>query len=125
VFQRAGQILLIVAILAATGSHWMVLQSVAWTGMLAKNLRTNPIREAVERTFNGKNPCELCLEIAKGRQAENESEFRIDWKKLEFSYAPTQFVFSPPSFHPSWPAASWMASPAEAPPVPPPRSVSA
>ena len=40
-FRKLGHILLIVALLAAVGGHWIVLQSVAWTNMLAGNLRTD------------------------------------------------------------------------------------
>ena len=35
-----------------SGVHWGALQSVAWTRMLAENLRTTSFTEAVVRTFN-------------------------------------------------------------------------
>src|SRR5690349_4015791 len=67
VLRKLGHVLLIVALLSASGTHWLVLQSVAWTTMLASNLRTSSLGEALERTFDGRHPCRLCRQIAKDR----------------------------------------------------------
>src|SRR5262249_43162763 len=85
------------AFLAAIGAHWFVLQSVAWTTMLADNLRTSSLPQAVERTFDGKHPCSLCKQIAKGKQTEKKAEFRVEANKFEFSFSPDGFVFVPPA----------------------------
>jgi len=80
----------------------------------------------VERTFGGKHPCSLCKQISKGKQAEKKSEFRSDWKKLEFSYASTAFVFSAPTHFWILPAHDDSADRlTHSPPVPPPRGFSA
>src|SRR5262245_18723158 len=121
--KRLGHILLIIAVLTAAGTHWLVLQSVAWTNMLMDNLQTSSLAQAVGRTFDGKHPCNLCKQIVKGKRTEKKSEMRVDWKKLEFSYAPSIFVFNPPSF--SWEvrAPDDLAVPlSHAPPVPPPKA---
>jgi hypothetical protein len=124
VISRLGHVLLIVAVLGATGTHWLVLQSVAWTTMLADNLRSGSVSEAIGRTFDGKHPCRLCREIATGKQGEKKSDVRLEWKKLEFSYAPAVFQFDPPSrfpgFQPPMDSASLLT---HAPPVPPPRQL--
>ena len=120
--QKFGQVLLIVAVLAATGSHWIVLQSVAWTTMLADNLQNQSFTEAVQRTFDGKHPCCLCKEIAKGKQSEKKSEFQVELKKLEFSYTPFVFVFAPPLHF--WEVRVPQNSPpllVHSPPIPPPK----
>jgi hypothetical protein len=52
-------------LVAGTGAHWGALQSVAWTRMLAENLRTVLFADAVVRTFDGQHPCSLCKVIAK------------------------------------------------------------
>ena len=121
--RRIGHVLLIVAVLSATGTHWLVLQSVAWTSMIADHLRDGSIREAVQRTFDGRHPCSLCRQIAKGKQDEKKSEVRSDWKKLEFSLSSAAFALQPPwagcLFRPSDEVAALLS---HAPPVPPPRS---
>jgi len=84
VLARLGHYLLIFALLGATGTHWMVLQTVAWSGMLADNLRGGSLSEAVSRTFDGQHPCELCRQIATGKRAEQKSTFVGVKLKLEF-----------------------------------------
>ena len=122
--KRIGHVLLIVAVLAATGTHWLVLQSVAWTSMLADNLRSSSLAQAVERTFDGRHPCSLCRQIAQGKQDEKKSEVRSDWKKLEFSFSQSAFAFQAPSANRLFrPADEGAAVLSRAPPVPPPRSL--
>ena len=121
-FKRVGHLLLIIAVLAATGTHWFVLQSVAWTSMLANNLQTAAFTVAIERTFDGNHPCCLCRQIAKSRQAEKQSDLQIEWKKFEFPYSPSVFVFNPPGFF--WETTATQEIPASLnypPPSPPPR----
>src|SRR5437867_3091537 len=124
VLRRISHALVLFALLTAIGAHWAVLQSVAWTTMLAEHLRTTSLPQAVERTFDGKHPCALCKQIAKGKQTEKKSEFRVEPNKFEFSYTAARFVFSAPTRF-------WEISPADsladmlphAPPVPPPKKL--
>jgi len=124
VFRRIGHVLVLFALLTAIGAHWLVLQSVAWTTMLADNLRTTSLPAAVERTFDGKHPRALCKQIAKGKQTEKKTEFRVEPNKFEFSYSPAAFVFVAPTDF-------WEVSPFDAPasllprapPVPPPKEL--
>lgn len=126
VFARLGHVLLIVALLAATGTHWTVLQSVAWTTMLVGNLRTVPLREAVQRTFDGKHPCKLCHEISKGKAAEQKTEFPVWAKKLEFVAQRPVLVFSAPTHYRLVPEfLSAGTDRPHRPPVPPPRPLTA
>lgn len=90
---RSGQALLIVALIAAIGGHWAVLQTVAWTTMLADNLREASFTEAVERTFDGNHPCKLCKQISAGKKSEKKNEFQFGLKKLEFTVGPSAFRF--------------------------------
>jgi hypothetical protein len=122
VLKKIGHVLLIIAVLAATGTHWLVLQSVAWTTMFAGNLQSNSLAQAMERTFDGKHPCSLCKQISKGKQEEKKSEFQSDSKRLDFSYAPSAFSFDAPSQFTLLPARDDSADTlAHSPPVPPPR----
>jgi len=74
-----------------------VLQSVAWTTMLADNLRTQSLTEAVTHTFDGEHPCCLCKAIAAGRKSEQKKEFTAPLQKLEFPPVKENFVLIAPS----------------------------
>jgi len=122
--RRIGSVLMIVATLAATGTHWAVLQSVAWTAMLASNLQTEPLTEAVQRTFDGKHPCCLCKAIAAAKKSGKKNEFTLQAKRLDFLAATARFIFTAPTHF-------WLLTTANhffkslylAPPTPPPRGV--
>lgn len=88
---------MIVAILTTTGMHWLAFQSVAWTAMLAENLQKSSLQQAIQCTFDGKHPCCLCKEIAKGKQSEKKSDVQVELKKFDFSHNHSEFVFSAPS----------------------------
>ena len=120
-FVRLGHVLLVVAFLAATGGHWALLQTVAWTNMLADNLRTESFSVALTKTFNGQHPCTMCKEISAGKKSEKKAEFPTLGSKLEFVSERPAFVFSAPTdfrllVSLTEPLISW----SEAPPTPPP-----
>jgi hypothetical protein len=54
---RLGVVLMVCLSL---GMHRGVLQTVAWARMLADFAAERPLLEAVEMTFDGEHPCELC-----------------------------------------------------------------
>jgi hypothetical protein len=94
---RLGKIFLVIALAAMLGAHWALLQTVAWTTMLADNLCTHSAKEAVTETFDGKHPCCLCKAIAAGKQSEKKTEFSFPSQKLEFPPANENFVLIAPS----------------------------
>jgi hypothetical protein len=126
VLRRFGHALLILALVGATGTHWALLQSVAWTTMLADNLRTLPFSEAISRTFDGQHPCDLCLHVAEGRKAEKKTEFPPSAKRLEFLAEQPAFVFSAPQDFRLLPVVNDATRVLNhKPPVPPPRLLAA
>ena len=122
-FVRFGKCLIVLALVLATGAHWAALQTVAWTTMLANNLRTQSISEAVSKTFDGEHPCCLCKAIAAGKKSEKKSEAVTPTLKMEFPpvgeklnlFPPNRFAVLPP--HHSF-ADTLSSKPA----LPPPRS---
>lgn len=119
---RIGHGLLIVALLAATGGHWALLQTVAWSNMLATNLRTESFSEAVTKTFDGQHPCKMCKAIETGKKSEKKTEFPAPGKKIEFISERGAFVFVAPSDY--WLVPEVRPRQRELlhrPPVPPPR----
>jgi len=124
VFRKFGYILMIFAALAATGTHWVALQSIAWTTMLAENLQNSSWHKAIEQTFDGKHPCCLCKQIAAGKQSEKKSDAQLESQKLDYSYTSFEFVFSPPSaFYEVRDLHNVPSSLTRAPSVPPPREL--
>lgn len=124
VLHRIGHALLILALIGATGTHWALLQSVAWTTMLADNLRTLPLKEAMSRTFDGNHPCNICEHVTEGRRTEKKSDFPPCAKKLEFLSERPAFIFSAPAEFRLLPVLDdCRLTLTHKPPVPPPRSL--
>ena len=120
--QRIGNLLLIVALLASTGGHWALLQSVAWTSMLAEHMKSESFSSAMEQTFDGKHPCPLCCAIAAAKKSEKKTEFPISTQKIEFPpLAPGLALFAPARFQLLSTPDTFADSPTLTPPTPPPR----
>jgi hypothetical protein len=104
------------------GAHWAILQSVAWTEMVITYSRHASLREALEKTFDGKHPCKLCRMVKAGRKSErNQNRRKVSLKLDPFNYgAPVQTLF-PPSLETVWTRFlnlyCWSKDP---PPTPPP-----
>ncbi len=94
-FLRFGQVVMIAALLTASGGHWVVLQSVAWATMIADYARTSRISEAVVKTFDGEHPCALCKSIAKGRASENKPDSQVEVSKQDFLFRQAGGVVPP------------------------------
>jgi hypothetical protein len=71
-----GRIVSVAALLSICGGHWVVLQSVAWGGMVIKYSQDVPLAEAVAKTFDGAHPCSLCHMVSKGKAAEKKSDVK-------------------------------------------------
>jgi hypothetical protein len=124
VLKWVGNLFLIVALLAATGAQWMVLQSVAWAGMIVSYSEKAPLKIALAETFDGKHPCCLCKAIAAAKKSEKKNEFTLALKKLEFPPAPENFVLVAPSQFQLLPMANAFAeSISQRPLTPPPRGL--
>jgi hypothetical protein len=97
VFVRGKKFLVVLALALSTGLHWAALQTVAWTTMLADNLRQQSLTEAVSQTFDGQHPCCLCKAIAAGKQSEKKTELSFQSQKLEFPPLNENFALIAPS----------------------------
>ncbi len=119
---RLGKIFVVISLAATLGAHWALLQTVAWTTMLADNLRTHSLSESVERTFDGKYPCPICRAIAAAKKSEQKSAFTLNLQKLEFPPAKANCVLFAPSHFDLLPLADAFAEISiQQPPTPPPR----
>lgn len=110
------------------GGHWLVLQSVAWTRMLAEFSKQDSLPAAICKTFDGQHPCPMCLKIRAGRQQEEQQSKEAPLTKIEklpdLTLSERQAVLS------FVPAEALGVAPAvpglhadfiESPPTPPPR----
>lgn len=120
--KKIGHVFLILALLGATGGHWAVLQTIAWADMLAKNLQTESVGEAITKTFDGAHPCKMCKQISAGKKAEKKADLTLQIKKLEFvSIRPAWLILAPQDFHTVPEPALNFESISHRPSVPPPR----
>jgi len=111
------------ALVLTTGLHWAALQTVAWTTMLANNLCTQTVAEAVSETFDGAHPCPLCKAIAAAKKSQQKSGFAAQAQKLEYPTAPKNFDLVVPAQFQILPPANFSAQLfPQKPPVPPPRA---
>jgi hypothetical protein len=124
VVKKFGHVLLILALLGATGGHWAVLQTIAWADMLAKNLQTESVGEAITKTFDGAHPCKMCKQISAGKKAEKKADLTLQIKKLEFvAIRPAWLILAPQDFHTVPETALNFESIPHRPSVPPPRTL--
>jgi hypothetical protein len=122
VFVRIGKVLIVLALVATLGAHWALLQTVAWTTMLAHNLQSHSISEAVSDTFDGKHPCPLCRAIAAAKKSEKKSEAVSSTLKMEFPPVAAKFTFILPEPISAYSLAEVSAAATfQKPPLPPPR----
>jgi hypothetical protein len=114
---------MVLALVLTTGAHWAALQTVAWTAMLANNLCTQSVTEAVSETFDGAHPCPLCKAIAAAKKSEKNSEAVAPVLKMEFPAAPEKLVLVAPAQFQVLPLANAFAEAVFLkPPLPPPRA---
>lgn len=94
-----GVAVCLLALFAASGGHWTVLQTIAWSRMLVEYSRDATLAEAARDTFSGKRPCALCKKIREGRQQEENRTPLLKWERL-------------PEFVPGWQRATVPIPPA-------------
>jgi len=123
-FARCGKIMVVLALVVITGAHWAALQTVAWTTMLAHDLRTQSFEEAVVHTFDGKHPCCLCKAIAAAKKSEKKSAAAPPSLKQDYTPLTGKIVLFSPSQSELLPPATdaFAESLSYAPPLPPPRN---
>lgn len=62
------------AALHLLGGHWVAIQGVAWVTMIMNQSQEAPLVEAIGKTFDGQNPCNLCKAVAAGQDKERERQ---------------------------------------------------
>lgn len=123
VFARLCKVLVVFTLVLTLGAHWALLQTIAWTTMLANNLQSCNIRDAMVKTFDGHHPCSLCRAIAAAKKSDQKKQISFEKQKLEFPPVQESLVLIAPSRPMLFP---WKDSSSESiphqPPTPPPRT---
>ncbi len=65
-----------------SGTHWLALQSYAWVRMTVSFSQDSGWRVAVQKTFNGRHPCPLCLKVQQGLREEQQNK-KTPWLETE------------------------------------------
>jgi hypothetical protein len=73
-----GTLAALLAILLASGTHWVALQAVAFGTMIVRYAQDAPWSQAIANTFDGQHPCPLCHAVQEGRQQEEKQRPLLD-----------------------------------------------
>ncbi len=121
---RSSKALLGLTLAMLLGGHWLLLQSVAWVGMIVDYSQNATLSEAISMTFDGEHPCRMCLVVKEGKKAEGKQlqlkpELKLDFLCME------KAAWLPPllPFTLLTPESTYHSPRSEAPPGPPPRLV--
>lgn len=68
--RHLAHLLLCIACLQLAGGHWVVLQVAAWTGMVVEYTAREGVVAGIEKTFDGRHPCSLCIVVSSGQLAD-------------------------------------------------------
>ncbi len=120
--RRLTHLLVLAAFVFSCGGQWYVLQAVAWANMIRDYAQVVPLDRAVEMTFSGQYPCEICKAIAEKQQQEHDKLLTVDKYEKKF-FPPLSLAPRAPSFTDAFYPELLVSlrSRAEAPPTPPPR----
>jgi hypothetical protein len=123
-FRRLGTTLACLAMFFVAGGHWAVLQSVAWAGMIGDYSRSDGLVTAVQKTFSGDFPCNMCRTIDVQKKQEQKTPLAQGAeKKIEGIAAESAFDLSSPLtarlFYPR-PGDSLASARSDSPPAPVP-----
>ena len=89
---RFGQVLMLLVLFAASGGHWMALQSLAWTRMLMSYSRGGHIVAAVAKTFDGRHPCALCKQVERAKSTEPQPVRAMELENQAAFVAPARMA---------------------------------
>jgi hypothetical protein len=122
ILRKASRLIVVLALLASVGGHWVLLQSVAWTRMIIERTHTDSFATAVQTTLDGEHPCDLCKRISEGKQNEKQPDKSPLNVKVDLLCERRVIAIEPPSEPVIFPPGRTEGTPrAERPPVPPPR----
>lgn len=120
---RLGKWLVVMVLTTAIGGHWVILQSIAWISMTVNYSQSSSLKEALVKTFSGRNPCSICKIVSEGRKAEKQQPQQEPVSKLDLLLVVHSVAFLAPKADPASPSLPGIPlDRVESPPSPPPRA---
>lgn len=118
---RFARLLLVAALFYGSGAHWAAIQTAGWAKMIVERAASQGVAGAVASTFDGKNPCGVCIVVDKAARPSQPE--RVLAPAIHFiAVAPVAFVAAPRRFG----RVEWSApradAPTDRPASPPPKS---
>lgn len=119
---KLSRLIVVLTLLCTVGTHWTILQSVAWVRMTVSFAQTAPLSEALAKTFDGKHPCQLCKLVQNGKKSEKRQDAKTESFKMDLCLGSQPITLSAPALK----RLSNLRDPLpglllHAPPSPPPR----
>lgn len=119
---RFSRITTVLMLASSIGLHWVVLQSVAWMGMLVTYSAESNFSDAVVKTFDGEHPCRLCVSVDQGKKSEKQQQVLKGFQKIDFAlFEKETLMCSPDSLVLLVPDWLFLEHLTDTPPTPPPR----
>ena len=119
---KIAHILPALVLVLAIGGPWTILQTVAWVSMALSYSHEAPLVQALEKTFDGKHPCNLCKVVQEGRKdSHKKGLLRLENKIDYWVTSPVEFAILKLPFIQSSPQADPTSTDGDSPPTPPPR----
>ena len=121
---RFHRVLIVCLLGWSLGFQWFSLQAVAWGSMLVQKTVQSDWKDAVQTTFDGQHPCELCR-VVQSSQAEDDAPsvpLRVPQLEWISDGESTPWVEVRVRPMPAYATPSGGFQRSTRPPVPPPRS---
>jgi hypothetical protein len=100
-FRRLMKLVVVLTLTLSLGAHWMLLQSVAWVGMVVTYSHGTTITGALSKTFDGQHLCKLCKFVRQGKATEKKQDTqKPEIKTAKFLPAGRVFTLCPPELQP-------------------------
>jgi hypothetical protein len=118
-----GRLSVVSMLVVVMGGQWALLQSIGWVGMFLKFSQTEAVSAAIEKTFDGKHPCNICKAVQEGKRSEKKQESQKLETKLDFICLKQLLALeTPPPFACPISSLDDLLGRTESPPRPPPRA---
>ncbi len=101
-FLHLGRLALVLALIALGGLDRAAVQGYAWMTMISDRTSEMGFEEALNDTFSGEHPCEICEAMAAADQKEQEENpLRQSEKESSKLFSPASITKQPAVFPPS------------------------
>lgn len=124
-----GKCLCLVAALAVTDAHLILVQGWAWSNMLQDRAPERGVAEALESTFSGAEPCPMCCAVQEERHEEQEeapvpeSDPTMKWIPTSASEEMALYPPATPYCKQMWTSGWMLCLRTDSPEIPPPQEV--